>query len=160
MGFDSKAFQGVAAASEAGFTFEPRVPGTGEGIGATITVCGPESAAARKLVREQLKRLQVLELAAKREGQPTDNLSLIMAQDMDEAARQKARTAAAYTLAWADITDNGSPLSCTPENALALYAEHSWLADQVIAKAQDLGNFVRASCKPSSSTPARNSAST
>lgn len=158
MAFDRKAVSTVAAC-EAGCTFEPRYP-DGSGIGATITVCGPESKAARSQAREQLQRLQVMEANAKRTGQKADALSLALAQDIEDAARQKARTAAALTIGWHDITDGSAPLECTPENAQALYADHPWLADQVIAQSQDLGNFVKGSSKPFSNTPAPSSSST
>lgn len=149
MGFNTKATS-AADASEAGFTFEPKYPG-GDGIGASITVCGPESRAARALTRSQLKRLQGMELAAKKQGQPVDHFSLVLAQDIDEAPRQKAETAAAYTLGWAGFMEGDVELPATADNYRAIYLAHPWIADQVIAQAQDLGNFIRpasASCSP------------
>lgn len=57
MKFDRKNNPKVSEASEAGFAFEPRYP-NGQGIGATITVRGPESAQVRTLLRRQLADLQ------------------------------------------------------------------------------------------------------
>lgn len=150
MPFDSRATPSAAAASEAGFTFEPQYP-QGGGIGATITVCGPESRAARALTRTQLKRLQSLEMTAKKQGQPTDHFSLVLSQDIDEAPRQKAETAAAYTIGWSGFTEGDVALAPSAENYRAIYLAHTWIADQVIAQAQELGNFIRpssASCSP------------
>lgn len=159
MSFDRKTTASVATASEEGFTFEPKFPG-GQGIGATITVCGPESRAARAQTRAQLKRLQALELDAKKQGQPADHLSLVLAQDPEEAPRLKADTAAAYTIDWKGFTDDGAVLAPTADNVRAVYLEHPWIADQVIEQAQALGNFVRPASRPSLPTPQLNSAST
>jgi hypothetical protein len=150
MTFDTRATTSAVAASEAGFTFEPQYP-QGGGIGATITVCGPESQAARILTRAQLRRLQSMELAAKKEGRATDHFSLVLSQDIDEAPRQKAETAAAYTLGWSGFTEGDVALAPTADNYRAIYLAHPWIADQVIAQAQDLGNFIKpssASCSP------------
>lgn len=158
MSFNVKATS-TAEASEAGFSFEPRYP-NGDGIGATITVCGPESRAARAQTRAQLKRLQAMEMTAKRQGQPVDHLSLVLGQDADESARLKAETAASYTLAWTGFTDGAADLPCTDEAKRAMFAAHPWIADQVIAQAQDLGNFVRPQLRPSLPTPQPSSVST
>lgn len=159
MSFNRQTTPSVAAASEAGYTFEPVYPGGG-GIGATITVCGPESRAARQLTRVQLKRLHDLDLAARKENRPTDHLSLVLAQDIDEAPRQKADTAAAYTLGWAGFMDGGAELAPSADNYRAIYLDHPWIADQVIQQAQDLGNFVKPAPKPCSSTPPPSGGST
>jgi hypothetical protein len=153
MAFDTAAHTPVAAACEVGFTFEPTWP-SGQGIGAKITVRGPESAAARAHTRRQLARHQSLELAAKKQGRPTDLLSLALGQDENESLRQRADAAVAFTIGWAGFLRDGAPIECNEAETRRLYTDYPFIADQVIQQAQELGNFVKPSSQPCSITPA------
>ena len=152
MKFDRKNNVKVSAASEAGFTFEPRYP-NGQGIGATITVRGPESAQVRTLLRRQLAELQARELQAKKRGKDVEVPAL------EELEAQAIDLAVAYTIGWSGFEDDGVPMEPTEANFRAIYTDYSWIRRQVIDEAQDLGNFAQISSKTSSRTPALNSSS-
>jgi tRNA splicing endonuclease len=144
----------TAEACEAGFGFEPRYP-TGEPIGATFRVRGPQSPA---LLRHQQGRLELLrqrEMAAKRQRKETEPLTL------DELQTALVDLAVVYTLGWDGVEDSdGTPVAFSAAAARALYQEHPWLRDQVIAEGSELGNFIKPALKSSSSTPAPSSLST
>ena len=153
MKFNRKTQPPGRAASEAGHTFEPAFPG-GEGIGATITVRGPESQAARDMLRRQIAALHARELSAKKSGRDPEPLTI------EHLEAQAIDLAVAYTITWADFEDGTEPMAPTEANFRAIYTEHSWIRRQVIDEAQDLGNFVKpasASCSP---TPPPSSSST
>ena len=149
MKFDRKNNPKLSAASEAGFTFEPVYP-NGQGIGATITVRGPESAQVRAVLRRQLAELQTRELQAKKRGKEPD------APGLEELEAQAIELAVAYTITWTGFEDGGVPMDPTEANFRAIYADYSWIRRQVIDEAQDLGNFAQSLSKPCSPTPAPN----
>ena len=151
--FNPKALLSISAASLVGYTFEPKFPG-GDGIGATITVRGPESEPVKRLVREQLAQAQARELAARKRGRDPEPLTL------DEMRNQAIDLAVAYTIGWDGFMDGDTPLEPLEANLRAVYTDHSWLRRQVIEEAQDLGNFVQRTGKPSSNTLAPSSGST
>jgi len=153
MSFDLQTLAPLPAASEIGHTFEPRYPGA-DGIGATITVRGPESAAVRELAQRRLTEQVEIEEAARQRGArpPMRSVEAIEADSIELAAT--------YTMRWSGFADGGAPLEPTPANLRRVYREHSWIRRQVIDEAQDLGNFVRAGSTNSSPTPAPNSGST
>jgi hypothetical protein len=151
--FSRQTAQAARAASETGYTFEPRYP-NGQGIGATITVRGPESQAVREVLRRQIAALQAREHAAKRSGREPEP------QSIDEIEAQAIELAVAYTITWADFEDNGQPMAATEANFRAIYTDCPWIRRQVLDEAQDLGNFVRPASPSSSSTPAPSFGST
>ncbi len=148
--FDISTIPTAQAACEAGFTFEPRFP-DGTGTGASITVCGPESSAARAYADRRYADMHARELAARRAGRDVEPQT---AKDLDE---QFIELAVMYTIKWVGVLDGGVALDCTPETARRLYRTHPWLRAQVVKEAQNLGNFIRPSSASSSSTLAQSS---
>ena len=136
MGFDLSNLPTSASACEAGYTFEPRYP-DGSGIGATITIFGPDSAKARAFASRRFAEIQQRETAARKQGREPDPLRA------DELEAQSVEMAAAYTAGWAGFSEAGQPLEATEANFRKVYTQHPWLRSQVIAQAQDLGNFLR-----------------
>lgn len=153
MSFDTRAVPQVADQSEAGYTFEPTYP-DGRGIGATITVRGPESRAVRDLLTRQLAQLRAREAQARKRGRDAAEPSTL-----DELEEQAVDLAVAYTIGWAGFVDAGAAMEPTEANLRATYRGYSWIRRQVIDEAQDLGNFTRSSATNSSSTPAPSSIS-
>lgn len=153
MSFNRQAARAARASQETGHTFEPKYP-DGTGIGATITVRGPDSASVRELLKRQLTRLQAKELAAKRRGNE------IEPPNLDELEQQAVDLAVAYTVTWGGFFDGDIVLEPTEQNLRAIYAECSWIRRQVIEEAQELGNFVRPPSASSSPTLPPSSAST
>jgi len=143
----------TAAASEAGYTFEPTYP-DGTGIGATITVRGPDSEKVRALVRQQIAQASARELTAKKRGRDLEPLSL------EEIEAQVVEMAVAYTVTWKGFEDGDKTLEPTEANFRLIYTEYPWIRRQVVDEGQDLGNFVRPPSAGSSNTPGRSSAST
>lgn len=140
----------AAQASEDGHTFEPLFP-DGTGIGATITVRGPRSAAVREHARKQFAQAQAREQAARKSGKPPEPPEL---DDLDAAMTDMALV---YTMGWAGMVAADKPLPFSEHAARELFTAHPWLREQVIAEGQDLGKFVTPSPKSCSSTPGPNS---
>ena len=153
MSFNRKTQPTGKAASEVGYTFEPSFPG-GEGIGATVTVRGPESQVVRDMLRRQITALHKRETATKKSGREAE------AVNIDTLEEQAVDMAVAYTITWSGFEDGDQPLPPTEANLRAIYTEHAWIRRQVIEEAQDLGNFVRPQSGAFSTTPPQNSALT
>lgn len=131
----------VAAACEQGHTFEPSYP-DGTPLGATITVRGVRSQAVRDHARRQYALAQEREVMARKRGREAPSLSL---DEIDDAMTE---TAVVYTMGWSGFeSDTGEPLDFTPDAVRNVYRAHPWLRERVIAEAQDLGNFIKASSK-------------
>lgn len=144
----------TADACETGFAFEPVYP-TGEPIGATFTVRGPQSPAVRRHQQARLELLRQRELAAKRHRKEPEPLTL------DELQAALVELAVAYTIGWQGVEeDDGSAVPFDDDAARGLYRAHPWLRDQVIEQGSDLGNFIKPASSNSSSTPAPSSPST
>jgi len=141
------------AASESGYTFEPTYP-DGTGIGATITVRGPDSDKVRSMLRQQISIINAREQTAKKRGREVDP------QSLDELEAQVIDLAVAYTITWSGFKDGDKVIEPTEANFRSIYADYSWIRRQVIDEAQDLGNFVRPPSASSSPTQQPSSTST
>lgn len=141
----------LAHSSEQGYTFEPVFPGTGQGIGATITVRGPHSAAVRELMRRNLAESQARELQAKKRGKDAEPLTLAF---MEARVTEMACT---FAMGWSGFEIEGQPVPFSAEAARNLFTAQPWIREQVIEEAQDLGNFISAASKNSSTMPAASS---
>ena len=147
MKFDRKAGLAGRAANESGYTFEPKWPGRTDGIGATVTVRGPDSELVRAALRRQITAMQTREAAAKKRGLDVPPMTL------EEIELQAIDLAVSYTITWDGFEDNGVAMPPTEANLRTIYSENPWLRRQVIDEAQDLGNFVRPPSSSSLSTP-------
>lgn len=127
----------AAQACEDGHSFEPVFPDTDIGIGATITVRGPRSQAARELARREYARAQASELSQRKAGKPES------APELDALDDVLTDMAVAYTMDWQGMEAVGQPLPYSEAAARTLYRQQPWLCGQVIREAQDLGNFIR-----------------
>lgn len=150
MSFDRKNTPKLAAASEVGHTFEPTYP-DGTPLGAEITVRGIESPVVQAIIKRNLAGQQAREAMAKKRGRDVDPLTL------DEMVAMNIEMAITVTIGWKGFEDSGVPMEATEENLRAIYTDYSWIRDQVLAEARDLGNFAKPSLKTSSRTSAPSS---
>jgi hypothetical protein len=112
-------------------------PVTGEDLGASITVAGPEHPARKAIefakqrkIRSALQKTGKIEL-----GDPAED-------ELDLADKLTA-----CTLAWDGITDDdGKPIEFSTDAAAKLYATEGlgWLRDQLIAAMGERERFIKA----------------
>lgn len=153
MSFDISKIPSSQGACEAGYAFEPRYPDNTP-TGATITVRGPESSAAKAFASRRFTAMQMREIAARKSGR---DLEPVNTRELEE---QSIDLAVAYTIGWSGFTENSEPLEATAANLRAVYTKLPWVRSQVISEAQELGNFVRPPPENFSPTPPPSSAST
>ena len=108
-----------------------------DGNAITITVLGPDNPKVARLLLPQRARFQTAALAA----QGRKGVTFTM-EDMRREEAESVDIAVAATVAWSGFTKGGEPLSCTAENARALYTSNGDVRDQVIAFVRDRGNFL------------------
>lgn len=122
-------YEALAKAQGEGLVIELADPLTGEPTGATITMAGPDTKAARiaqmKAVRHVLAKADKAELSE------------------DDEQEIKLRTAAGAVLSWDGIRKGDTDLPCTFENALMLFSRFPWWLTQCDRKASDRRNFIK-----------------
>ena len=129
----------VSEAAETGYKMQVVHPVTRQPIdGAFITIRGDDSKTVQKWIRGVIARRQSEELMAKRRGKEADPISLADAED------QANEGAAKRVISSEGIFNGKTELHITEETAKQVFAEHTWLRDQVLEASRDLGNFVKA----------------
>lgn len=121
--------------AEAGYEFELKLPGTGEGTGVFITVRGDQSKTVKAFGRKKYSEFKLREQQAKRRGKDADEMTLEEAEDLG------IESAIVRVIGWKNITENGKEVSFTKENAERIFKEYSWIKDQVMEEAGQLLNF-------------------
>jgi hypothetical protein len=121
--------------AEAGFEFELKLPGTGEGTGVFITVRGDQSKTVKAFGRKKYSEFKLREQQAKRRGKDVDDMTL------EEAEELSIESAIVRVISWKNITENGKEVPFTKENAERIFKEYSWIKDQVVEEAGQLLNF-------------------
>lgn len=128
MTFDLSNYEASADAQEAGLAVELLDPSTGEPVGATITVCGPDSRRARKARQAAIQAVL--------DGKPGRDLG---DADMIEVGTQML---ARCVLSWTGLRWGGKDMECTVENALSVFGRFPWIEAQIDRKASDRRNFT------------------
>ena len=121
--------------AEAGYEFELKLPGTGEGTGVFITVRGDQSKTVKAFGRKKYSEFKLREQQAKRRGKDVEDMTL------EEAEELSVESAIVRVIGWKNITENGKEVPFTKENAERIFKEHSWIKDQVMEEAGQLLNF-------------------
>lgn len=121
--------------AEAGYEFELKLPGTGEGTGVFITVRGDQSKTVKAFGRKKYSEFKLREQQAKRRGKEADDMTL------EEAEELSIESAIVRVIGWKNITENGKEVTCTKENAERIFKEYSWIKYQVMEEAGQLLNF-------------------
>ena len=121
--------------AEAGYEFELKLPGTGEGTGVFITVRGDQSKTVKAFGRKKYSEFKLREQQAKRRGKDVEDMTL------EEAEELSVESAIVRVIGWKNITENGKDVPFTKENAERIFKEYSWIKDQVMEEAGQLLNF-------------------
>lgn len=121
--------------AEAGYEFELKLPGTGEGTGVFITVRGDQSKTVKAFGRKKYSEFKLREQQAKRRGKDVEDMTL------EEAEELSVESAIVRVIGWKNITENGKEVTFTKENAERIFKEYSWIKDQVMEEAGQLLNF-------------------
>ena len=121
--------------AEAGYEFELKLPGTGEGTGVFITVRGDQSKTVKAFGRKKYSEFKLREQQAKRRGKDVEDMTL------EEAEELSVESAIVRVIGWKNITENGEEVAFTKENAERIFKEYSWIKDQVMEESGQLLNF-------------------
>lgn len=124
-----------AEVAEAGFEFELKLPGTGEGTGAFITIRGDQSKTVKAYARKKYAEFKLKEQQAKRRGKEADDMTL------DEAEELAIESAIVRVISWKGIAENGKDVPFTQENAERIFKEHPWIREAVTEESSQLLNF-------------------
>jgi hypothetical protein len=126
---DLSQFDGLAQAQEEGVDVKIYHPKTGEEMGITIKVVGPESSRQKRirnlLVNERLMR--------NRNRRPT-------AVELDTDA---LKISAAAILGWEGIEINGKVFEYSAENAEHLLTNYPFIREQIDSTVSDRGVFIK-----------------
>jgi len=126
--------QNLAEQAEAGYEFELLYPGTDEKTGAFVKVRGAQSKVVRAYARKKYNEYRLREQQAKRKGKE-DEMTL------DEAEDMSIDTAINRIIAWKGITEGGTEVPFTKENAERILRDHSWIREAVVSESDMLLNF-------------------
>lgn len=121
--------------AEAGYEFELKLPGTGEGTGAFITVRGDQSKTVKAFGRKKYSEFKLREQQAKRRGKEAEEMTL------EEAEELSIESATVRIISWKNITEGGKEVAFTKENAERILKEYPFIKDQVLEEAGSLLNF-------------------
>lgn len=131
--FDSGAFD-LTTAAEDGHFLDVVDPRTGKAFDARITIVGEYSPRIEEWQRRLFERRAREERLAKKAGRSVE-------MTFDELQEQLVQKAAAHTIGWAGILENGQPLPYSDAAAQAIYRKQRWLRDLVLEEAKVLSNF-------------------
>lgn len=121
--------------AEAGYEFELKLPGTGEGTGALITVRGDQSKTVKAYARKKYSEFKLKEQQARRRGKDPEDMTL------EEAEELAVEAAIVRVITWKGIDESGKPVPFTKENATRIFMEHPWIRDQVMEESSQILNF-------------------
>ena len=121
--------------AEAGYEFELKLPGTGEGTGVFITVRGDQSKTVKAFGRKKYSEFKLREQQAKRRGKDVDDMTL------EEAEELSIESAVVRVIGWKNITENGKDVAFSKENAERIFRDFTWIKEQVMEEAAQLLNF-------------------
>lgn len=121
--------------AEAGYEFELKLPGTGEGTGAFITVRGDQSRTVKAFGRKKYSEFKLREQQAKRRGKDVEDMTL------EEAEELSVESAVVRIIGWKNITEAGKEVPFTKENAERILKEYPFIKDQILEEAGNLLNF-------------------
>lgn len=124
-----------AETAEAGYEFELKLPGTGEGTGAFITIRGDQSKTVKAYARKKYAEFKLKEQQAKRRGKEAEDMTL------DEAEELAIESAVIRVIDWKGIAESGKDVPFTKENAERIFKEHPWIREAVTEESGQLLNF-------------------
>lgn len=126
---DLAQFADLVQAQDDGIDIPILHPKTGEELGITIRVAGPDSQRQRK-ARNAIHNERLLKSRNKR---PT-------AAELDADA---IRLTAASIISWDGVVENGESLELTSENAASVLTRYPFIRDQIDAAVSDRAGFIK-----------------
>ena len=127
-GFDLASLGDMASSQEQGTEIEITHPGTGEPLGISMRVAGPDSKrqkAATALIIAERTEMRIRKITA--------------ARLEDEAIR----IAAASIISWSGVVENGKAVEYSPSVALGLLTKYPFIREQIQAHSSDRANFLK-----------------
>jgi hypothetical protein len=126
--FDLSSLSGLTPAQEEGQDIQITHPGTGEPLGITMKIAGPDS--------KRQKAATALIIAER-----TDmRLRKITAARLEEESN---RIAAASIISWSGVIENKETLEYSPSAALSLLTRYPFIREQIITQSGDRANFLK-----------------
>ena len=117
----------LSASAEQGATLQVRHPVSGiELEGVTIKVVGTDSKRFRDILKNKAREQM------NRKNKPID---------LQKAEKESIEMLAACTLGWTGISEGGTELQFSTENAIMMYKKYLWLREQVDEFMNDRANF-------------------
>ena len=92
-----------------------------------------------KLLGKDSKKYQQAQHTIQNQGFKKKVESDKFSQQLEEGAIKRL---AACTVSWVNVEINGEPVVCNEENAIMVYSEYRWIADQVSIFVEDRANFL------------------
>lgn len=126
--FDLNSLSGLTSAQETGTEVQITHPGTGEPVGITMRVAGPDSKrqkAATALIVAERAELRLRKITAAR---------------MEDESN---RIAAASIISWNGVVEDGKDIEYSPSVALGLLIKYPFIREQIVAYSGDRANFLK-----------------
>lgn len=126
--FDLGSLSGLAEAQETGTEVHITHPGTGEPLGITMQVAGPDS--------KRQKAATALIIAERAELR----LRKINAARLED---ESVRIAAASIISWTGVMEAGKSIDYSPSAALGLLTRYPFIREQIVSYSGDRANFLK-----------------
>lgn len=122
--------------AEVPFEFELLHPVSREKMDIFVQVVGEHSDQFRKYLQQSVRQYQKDQRQAAKTGKEKE-------RTLAEADDERAESAAARTVGWSKMIENGVEIPYSYETSLDLFRRHLWMTDQIIAESKDAGNFTK-----------------
>lgn len=126
---DLSDFAGLSQAQEEGIDVSILHPKTGESLGITIKVAGPDSERQKKARRA----VQTERLNMSRNKRPT----------VPELEADGLKVTVASIISWDGVIENGQAVELTPENATAILVKYPFIREQLDSAVGDRAGFMK-----------------
>lgn len=124
-------------------------PKTGNGLGAFVTLAGPEHPDRKRLTMAMIRRMrteQARAAAANAVAVRTGKQPAVNVTDPEDDTAETIENLAAITLAWRGMKFGGQEMACTKQAALDLYRDpkRQWIVRQLIERMNAVDVFTKA----------------
>lgn len=125
---DLSSFSDLISSQESGTEVKISHPGTGEPLGITMQVAGPDSKrqkAATALIIAERAELKLRKISAAR------------------LEDESNRIAAASIISWSGVMEDGKVIEYSPSAAIGLLIRYPFIREQITAYSGDRANFLK-----------------
>lgn len=126
---DLTQFADLIPAQEEGIVVDILHPVTGDPIGMSVQVAGPDSERARK-ARQAVMNANMRSNAASRPK----------ANELEESQR---KVIAKSVISWIGVELDGKELDCTTDNVIKVFADYPFIYEQVSGAAANRAGFIK-----------------